>query len=126
MWFVAANVITFGFAALLQLVEGWLFLLFLAAMHTGIFLSIRSKKRLVASDPAVKRYFDRVHLYLGLYVPLLLYRLLALWMPNTYNESVAQVALVGILAISVAGSVHNCMRLYAYLFRASVARTQDC
>jgi len=125
-WFVAAQVITFSFIALLQLVEGWLFLLFLVAMHTGVFMLIWSKKRLMSHDVAIKRYYDRVYLHLALYVPLLLYRLVGLWVPYCYNEKIAQVALVGILVISVAGAIHNCLRLYAYLFRGSVAHARDC
>ena len=50
-------------------------------MRSGVYLLIWSKKRFMVYDASIKRYYDRVYLYLGLYVPLLLYKLLAHWLP---------------------------------------------
>ena len=122
--FVLANLVTFTFIALLQLAEGRLFFLFLVAMHVGIVLFIVNKKRFTAHDPSVKQFYDRVYLYLALYIPLLLYKLVGRFFPGSYNGAIANLAMTCVVILSMAGSITNAVRFYTYLFRETVTYTQ--
>lgn len=118
--FLLGNVVTFAFIALLQLAEGSLFFLFLLAMHGGIVTLIVSKKRFVAFDPSVKQFYDRVYFLLALYIPLLLYKLVGFFFPGAYHGTIASAAMIVVIVVSVAGSILNAMRFYAYLFKEPV------
>ena len=122
--FVLANLVTFTFIALLQVAEGRLFFLFLVAMHAGIVLFIVNKKRFTAHDPSVKQFYDRVYLYLALYIPLMLYKLVGRPFPGLYDQTLASLAMTCVIGISVAGSITNAVRFYTYLFKEPVTYTQ--
>ncbi len=120
--FVLANFVTFTFIALLQLAKGWLFWLFLVFMHAGIVMFILNKRKMMAYDQSVKHYYDRVYLLLGLYLPLLFYKLVGYVAPGSYNETLATMAMVGVFAVSVLGSIVNTIRFYEYLFKDNVTQ----
>lgn len=119
-WFVVANVITFTFITLLQVAHRHFFILFLVLMHCGIFLLIATKKRLVAGDDSIKRFYNTVYLLLALYVPLLLYKLLSNWLPINYKESIMRIGTLCVTVVAVSGSVCNSFKLYRFLTTAKV------
>ncbi len=121
--FVLGYLVTFTFIALLQPAEGWLFFLFLLAMHAGIVTLIVSKKKFMAHDPSVKPFYDRLYLLLALYIPLLLYKLVGFFFPGVHNGTIASVAMIVVIVVSVAGSIKNAMKFYAYLFKETVTHT---
>jgi hypothetical protein len=121
--FVLGNLVTFLCIALLQWAEGTTFFLFLLAMHSGIIMLIVSKKRFMAHDPSVKQFYDRAYLYLGLYVPLLLYKLVGYFFPGVYSGTIASVAITCVIVISVAGSTLNVFSFYGYLHKEPVTYT---
>lgn len=114
--FLLSNLITFTFISLLQMANGWLFVVFLLAMHSGIVLFLVSRKRFMAQDPDVKRFYDRTSIYLALYIPLLLYKVVGFLFPGSYNGTIARIAMMGVIAVSVLGSVLNAVRFHRYLF----------
>ncbi|HHT91730.1 MAG: hypothetical protein QM451_02280 [Bacillota bacterium] len=121
--FVLANVLTLTCIGLLQFTEGSVFFLFLVTMHVGIALFILSKKRSTALDPSLKQFYDRIYLYLALYIPLLLYKLCGILSPGSYNGSMARLARIGVIAFSVAGSIRNALKFYAYLSQEPETQT---
>ncbi|MGI6650268.1 MAG: hypothetical protein ACOX4Y_00665 [Limnochordia bacterium] len=114
--FAAANLVTFTFIALLQIAKGWLFVAFLAAMHSGIALFIMAKRRMLALNQSLKRFFDRVFFYLALYIPLLLYKGAGYLFPQHYNETMARIAMLAVIAFSAAASLCNAVRLHRFMF----------
>ena len=119
--FVLANLIIFTFIVLLQMAVGWLFLIFLTAMHLGIVLFIVTKRRMLAVDGSLKPFFDQVFFYLALYIPLLLYKAAGCLFPSSYKETIAKPAMLAVMAISAVGSLNNAVRLHQYLFRENAA-----
>ncbi len=122
--FVLGNLVTFLCIALLQLAEGMSFFLLLLAMHAGIVMLFVSKKRFMAHDPSAKQFYDRAYLYLGLYVPLLLYKLAGYFFPGVYSGTMASIAITCVIVISVAGSTLNVFRFYRYLHQEPITYTQ--
>lgn len=114
--FVVANAITLLFLTLLQTAEGWLFFLYLLAMHSGIALLIWTKKGFMRFDEKSKAFFHRVYLLLGLYIPILLYKLACAVLSITYHAELVRTAIAAVTVLAAAGLCQNIWRLYRYLF----------
>ena len=123
MLFVLANLVTFTFISLLQVADGWLFVVVLLAMHSGIALFVVSKKRFMVHDVSVKRFYDRAFIWLALYIPLLLYKIVGYLFPGTYHGTIARITMTCVIVASVTGSILNVVRFYKYLFVERVTST---
>lgn len=120
--FIAANVITFVFITLLQFAKGWRFVLFLLFMHSGIFLFLFVKRRILGYAPGKKKFFSVVYGLLALYIPLLLYKLFSSLHFFDYNEALAGKATFLVTIVALLGCLCNCVWFYrSFRFSGSLS-----
>ena len=118
--FVLAQVLTFAFITLLQMVDFPIFLLFLLLMHIGVVLFIVSKKLFEKSGIDVKNFYNVEYLMLAFYIPVLLYKLLSHIFPYTVNTELKMTYTFAITAAAVIVSIINTLRLYNSLKKESI------
>ncbi len=71
-----AQLLTFGCLSLLQVAPDRFFLLLLLAMHVGILIFVQLKRGLAGKRPEIARIGRATYLMMGLYTPLLIYKLM--------------------------------------------------
>jgi hypothetical protein len=117
--FLLAEGLTFVFVTLLQVVEFPLFLVVLLLMHTGIVLFIVSKKRFAKIGMVVKKYYLVEYLLLGLYLPILFYKILSYIFLYQVNEAWKLGLTLVISCVGILFSIINSIAFCRYLQSAN-------
>lgn len=105
--FVLAQCLAFSCIALLQVASPRLFIPLLLVMHVGILLFIISKKRFVKTRPDLKIHYRISYACLALFLPLLLYRLVAHGLFSNMNERFVFTGTMIAVTISVGVGLFN-------------------
>jgi amino acid transporter len=113
--FILAQGLAFSCIAFLQVASADAFIPLLLAMHVGIVLFILSKKRFLPIKPELKVHYRISYACLGLFLPILLYRLIASNLCSNMNEKIVYTGTIIAVTISVILGILNTFHMWRTL-----------
>lgn len=105
--FTASYFFVVACLCLLQFLDGFLFFVALIAMHAGIVAWIFIKKACKKNQIDYKRFYKRAYLAIGLFIPILLYKLVVLIINQQENETLKLIASIIAIALCIAVGLIN-------------------